>query len=150
LTNQNEKKDATKKSLSEILSRFLENEYVMKDGEDTKVADLERELAEARKNMDTVNPSNNAYVHITNLWFRVLANRLIELHGYRLLLASLYILSRQMDEISTIDKTAIIDTQVEEGLKKIDEKIAKRLAQLLDMKGHEAMYDTGTNPSRSN
>jgi len=31
-----------------------------------------------------------------------------------------------------------------------DVKVAKRMAQLLGMKGHEGMYDTGTKPAGSN
>ena len=41
----------------------------------------------------------------------------------------------------------VLDEEVRQGRDEIDAHTAKRLTQLLDLKGHEAMYDTGTKPT---
>lgn len=47
-------------------------------------------------------------------------------------------------------KNGGLTTREQAAEDKFDKHVAKRLSELLDMKGHEGMYDTGTKPSRSN
>jgi hypothetical protein len=89
---------------------------------------------------------------------RFTAQLIGDMYGYTAIVASLGLLGTAIDSLkSQLEKKGIITATIEDinktakaGIDQIDTAIAKRLAQLLDLKGHEGMYDTGTKPSGSN
>lgn len=151
-SNPPEKKDTSKLpvSLSEYLAQELRGKHIFQIAADEEVGRVERELTDIMTDMQKLGLEDDMKRRFSRLWGRVLSNQLIELNEYRLALTSLYILSRQIDDLrmkleqkGTIDRATEIDERIDVGLKKIDEKIVERLAQLFGGKGHEVMYGAG-------
>jgi hypothetical protein len=100
-------------------------------------------------------PEDRIENNLTLLQRRFIAQSIADLYGYSSIVSSLSMLgyaidslNRELLETGTIAPKKI-DKKVKVGIAKIDKAIAKRLAQLLNLNGHEAMYGTGTKPPRS-
>ena len=148
------KTESSGASLSQRFLRLLQAEISRQDGEHGLIATLQWELKRIGGIMEYLPETDEIHKDIYNLYRRVVNDELVEKYGYKATLASFYALALEIDElkkrVAQPPQVAAIDKAVQNGIDKIDEFTAKRIAQLLDMKGHEAMYDTGTKPSGTN
>jgi hypothetical protein len=141
-----------RKTRLSTVSRLIRDQYLEAEDEDNTVLrpmqkalnDVETELGSAHDEARIVELSQMKVALATRIKLELV---------YRCLLLILLSQSGRMDAIERwIRKNTkgAIDKREQAAEVKFDMKVAKRLAQLFEMKGHEGLYDTGTKPSRSN
>lgn len=158
MTNENEKKDEGKSEKSyydyfaQLLAKVTAQQFpilLKLQGEYSDLGNYLKELGE---------PEDRIEKNLTILQRRFVAQLIADLYSYQSVVSGLGMLGNEIDYLkqdlrksgAIPQSIEAIDKRTQDGIKKIDTAIARRLAQLLDMQGHEAMYDTGTNPSGSN
>lgn len=132
-----------------MYSRLIKKQYLeLKEAqkEDDFVKKLEKRYDVVDNGLHTEkNPLVLEYFAITKM---IVGTRLSLEYRTEIFLLMLLVLSRRIDKLYS-RKSGLTKKELA-AEEKLDDHLARRLSELLDMKGHEAMYDTGTKPSRNN
>jgi hypothetical protein len=146
LTNENEKKEESKPSLAQDLANDVHEALTDLI---PRMDDLMRQLEDATALAWKARPRSADYRHYV-AERRAIATVWLVYYGWIRTINRENALLLCIEQMLEKEVKPTVHTELENSLSRLDEMFVKRISQLFDLKGHDAMYDTGTKPSRSN